>query len=233
MNGGRIRLMSAVADAYLDTHRRLTALAGELRDAELAAPVPACPGWSVKDTFAHLTGVAVDLVAGAGRVAAPDRTARQVSDRANASLSAVLDEWASVVDRLAELLAAAGSGLTAVAIDVWTHEQDLRNAIGRFGGRDAPGLRLTLKAAISADQRIQAAGLAPMHLVTGEKTWFLGADAVDGADVRLELEPYEAARMLMGRRTYQEMAAYPWVGDPTPYLPLLHQFTVPERSLGE
>ena len=225
--------MTSVADAYLDTYQRLTALAGGLTEAELASPVRACPGWSAQDTLAHLTGVAVDLVAGEGRVAAPDSTARHVSDRADDSQEAVLDEWAAVVDQLADLLAAAGSGLTAVAIDIWTHEQDIRNAIGKPGGRDAPGLQLTLKAAISADQRIQQAGLAPVHLVTGEKTWFLGNGARDGADVRLDLDPYEAARMLMGRRTYEEMAAYPWVGDPTPYLPMLHQFTVPEQSLGE
>ena len=225
--------MSAVAEAYLETYDRLTTLARELTDAELAAPVPACPGWSVRDTLAHLTGVAVDLVAGEGSVASPDSTARHISDRADDPVEAVLDEWAAVVDRLAELLAAAGSGLTAAAIDVWTHEQDMRNAIGRPGGRDAPGLGLTLKAAIAADQRIQQAGLAPMHLVTGDKTWFLGAGAHEGAGVRLELDPYEAARMLMGRRTYREMAAYPWEGDPAPYLPLLHQFTAPERSLEE
>ena len=126
-----------------------------------------------------------------------------------------------------------GLGATAVAIDAWTHEQDIRNAIDRPGGRDAPGLHLTLKAAVAADQRIQREGLPPMHLVTGDKTWFLGSNARRGADIRLVLDPYEAARMLLGRRTYEEMAAYPWTGDPTPYLPLLHQFTVPEESLGE
>jgi hypothetical protein len=145
----------------------------------------------------------------------------------------VLDEWAAAVEPLAELLRAAGSGLTAVAIDLWSHEQDVRNSVDKPGGREAPGTWLTLKAAVAADQKVRAAGLAPMHLITGEKVWFIGEGAREGAEVVLELEPYEAARMLMGRRTYEEMAAYPWVGDPAPYLPLIHQFTVPERSLDE
>jgi uncharacterized protein (TIGR03083 family) len=225
--------MSTVADAYLDTYERLIALVDELTAEELAVPVVACPGWSVKDTIGHLTGVAVDLVAGEGNVAASDSTARQVADRAEVPVAAALAEWAGAIEDLAALLTAAGSGLTAVAIDIWTHEQDIRNALGRPGGRDGPALQLALKAAVSADHKIQQAGLPPMHLVTGDKTWFLGSGARDGADVRLELEPYEAARMLLGRRTYEEMAAYPWVGDPTPYLPYLHQFTVPEQSLGE
>lgn len=225
--------MADVADVYLDTYERFSRLAGELTEDELEAPVVACPGWSAKDTIGHVTGIAVDLVAGQGQVADPDSTARQVEDRRSASIGEVLVEWSAAVGPLIELLRAAGSGLTAVAIDLWSHEQDVRNAIGRPGGRDAPGRDLTLKAAISADQRVRAKGLAPMHLVTGDKTWFLGEGAREGADIRLVLDPYEAARMLMGRRTYEEMAAYPWEGDSAPYLPLLHQFTVPERALGE
>lgn len=225
--------MADVADVYQDTYRRFSELAGDLSDEELAMPVVACPGWSAKDTIGHVAGIAVDLVEGHGQVAQSDSTARQVEERRDRSIGDVLSEWAEAVEPLVELLRAVGPGLTAVGIDVWSHEQDVRNAIGRLGGRDAAGRDLTLKAAVSADQRITAAGLPPMHLITGEKTWFLGAGAREGADVVLNLNPYEAARMLMGRRTYEEMAAYPWAGDSAPYLPLLHQFTVPEQALGE
>ena len=225
--------MADVADVYLDTYQRFSTLGADLTDDELATPVVACPGWSVKDTIGHVTGIAVDLVAGEGSVAAPDSTARQVEERRDRPMADVLAEWSGAVEPLVELLRAAGSGLTPVAIDLWSHEQDVRNSVGKPGGRAAPGVWLTLKAAVSADQKVRAAGLAPMRLITGEKVWFIGEGAREGADVALELDPYEAARMLMGRRTYEEMAAYPWVGDPTPYLPLIHQFTVPEQPLGE
>ena len=225
--------MADVAEVYLDTYHRFSGLAAQLTEAELSTPVVACPGWSAKDTIGHVTGVAVGLVAGAGEVAAPDSTERQVQERRDRPLQAILEEWAGAVGALTGVLQAAGSGLTAVGIDLWSHEQDVRNAVGKPGGRDAPGLWLTLKAAVSADQKVRTAGLPPMLLITGEKTWYLGDGAREGADVILDLDPYEAARMLMGRRTYDEIAAYPWVGDPASYLPLLHQFTVPERSLGE
>lgn len=225
--------MADGAEVYLGTYLRFAALAAELTEAELTTPVVACPGWSAKDTIGHVTGVAVDLVAGSGQVAAPDSTERQVQERRNQPIQAILDEWAGAVEPLADLLRAAGSGLTAVGIDLWSHEQDVRNAVGKSGGRDAPGMWLTLKAAVAADQKVRAAGVAPMQLITGEKTWYLGDGASEGAEVILNLDPYEAARMLMGRRTYEEIAAYPWVGDSAPYLPLIHQFTVPEQSLGE
>ncbi|MEE9184700.1 MAG: hypothetical protein V3U39_09530, partial [Acidimicrobiia bacterium] len=143
-------------------------------------------------------------------------------------------EWSAAVPPLVELLEQAGSGLTAVAIDVWTHEQDARNAVGQSGGRDGLGLAMALKAAIASDQAIQAVGLPPMQITTGDKTWYLGKEArqVDAA-VTLDVDPYEAARMLMGRRTYDEMRAFDWQGDPEPYLTYLHRFTVPEQSLGE
>jgi uncharacterized protein (TIGR03083 family) len=225
--------MADVADVYLDTYRRFSALATELTAEELALPVRACPGWSAKDTIGHVTGVAVGLVDGEAGVAGSDSTARQVEERRSRSISEVVAEWAGVVEELASMLRAVGSGLTAVGIDLWTHEQDVRNSVGHPGGRDAPGMALTLKAAVSADQKIRAAGLAPMLLITGDKTWYLGEGAREGAEVVLDLDPYEAARMMLGRRTYEEMAAYPWTGDPAPYLPLLHQFTVPESALGE
>jgi len=225
--------MADLADVYLDTYWRFSALVVQLTDDELAMPVLACPGWSAKDTVGHVTGIAADLVAGEGTVAAPDNTARQVEERRGRTIEVVLDEWAGAVEPLMELFASTGSGLTAVGIDLWSHEQDTRNAVGKPGGRDAPGLWLTLKAAVSADQKVRAAGLAPMRLITGDKVWFIGDGAREGADVILDLDPYEAARMLMGRRTYEEIAAYPWVGDSTPYLPHMHQFTVPETALGE
>ncbi len=45
--------MADVAVVYLDTYRRFSTLGAGLTEAELAMPVPACPGWSAKDTLGH------------------------------------------------------------------------------------------------------------------------------------------------------------------------------------
>ena len=227
-------MTNPVTEAYVETYERFSSWVETLDEELLSAPVVACPGWSVKDLVGHVTGVAVDLRNEREGVAQPDSTARHVQQRQDKSIAEVLEEWAAAVPPVVELLEQAGSGLTAVAIDVWTHEQDARNAVGHSGGRDGLGRGMTLKAAIASDQAISAVGLPPMQIHTGDKTWYLGKGAREvEAAVTLKVDPYEAARMLMGRRTYDEMRALDWQGDPEPYLAYLHRFTVPEQSLGE
>ena len=228
-------MTNAVAGAYLETYERFTSWAAGLDDEALATNVPACPDWSVKDLVGHVTGIAVEL----GKeysdgVADADSTARQVAERKGASIAQVLEEWAGALPRLLELLEESGPNFTALAIDIWTHEQDARNAVGQLGGREGLGRAMALKAAIGSDQEISAAGLPPMQIYTGDKTWYLGKNARQSDPaITLKLDSYEAARMLMGRRTYDEIRALDWNGDPEPYLQYLHRFTVPEQSLGE
>jgi hypothetical protein len=52
-----------VAELYRDGRERLLALGAELGAADAARPVPACPDWTVKDLYAHLAGVAADVLA--------------------------------------------------------------------------------------------------------------------------------------------------------------------------
>ena len=54
----------AVDVAYRTARLRAAAWARGLTPEQAATPVPALPGWSVKDTFAHLAGLAADVVAG-------------------------------------------------------------------------------------------------------------------------------------------------------------------------
>jgi len=229
-------MTNPVAAAYLETYERMVPWLASLDEEALSTQVPACPGWSVKDLVGHLTGIAVELGSEDVEtgIADADSTARQVADRADSSISEVLDEWARALPRLLEIVEVAGSSLTALAIDIWTHEQDARNAVGQSGGREGLGRAMALKSAIASDQAVTAVGLPPMQIDTGDKIWYLGKDAreVDPA-VTLTVDAYEAARMLMGRRTYDEMRALHWKGDPEPYLTFLHRFTVPEQSLAE
>ncbi len=70
-------LPADLAWLYRDTRERLTSLVSGLDEAALAAPVPTCPGWRVRDVVAHLAAIVEDALA--GRLTGPPRRSRQPS----------------------------------------------------------------------------------------------------------------------------------------------------------
>ena len=83
----------SIGALYADGRGRISDLVSGLGE-EAAAPVPACPQWSVHDVVAHLTGVCADILAGniAG-VATDPWTDAQVCARRDRSVEEVLAEW--------------------------------------------------------------------------------------------------------------------------------------------
>lgn len=70
----------ALSQLYEDSRARLLALVTALDERGLDAPVPACPGWRVRDVVAHLTAVAEDVLE--GRLTGPpteEQSAAQVA----------------------------------------------------------------------------------------------------------------------------------------------------------
>src|SRR5438874_1252993 len=53
----------SIGALYADGRGRISDLVSGLGE-EAAAPVPACPQWSVHDVVAHVTGVCADILAG-------------------------------------------------------------------------------------------------------------------------------------------------------------------------
>ena len=93
---------------------------------------PATPEWRVHDLLAHLSGVAADIVQGnlAG-VATDPWTAKQVEARRDWTLEQLLGAWdedGSAVDATIDGLPPGTFG--QLLFDTWTHEQDLRGALG-------------------------------------------------------------------------------------------------------
>jgi uncharacterized protein (TIGR03083 family) len=155
----------------------------------------ACPGWSVKDQVSHVTGVE-QWLSGAPlpRVQLPDYGhVRSDFDRVTESMvemrrrmlgTKVVDELEGVLaKRLTQLgdpeltmetpikgpigVAPAGDVLRMRILDIWTHEQDIREALGRPGDLDAPGAAVFLDALCSAMPRLVAknAGIEPGNVV--------------------------------------------------------------------
>ena len=50
--------------AWRDAFDRVCALVERLDAAELAATVPACPDWTVRDLLSHMVGLGADVLAG-------------------------------------------------------------------------------------------------------------------------------------------------------------------------
>jgi len=156
-----VDLLTIYVDAWSDTAARVVTLCRELSAAEWSRPTD-CPGWSVRDVVAHLAaieselsgGVPTDGVGDEGTVS-PAYTQAGVAARAGRTAGQLVDELAAAVS-------ARGDGrrvtpprglswdletlLRNRVIDMWVHEQDIRRAVGRPGGLDSPGARVTTTA---------------------------------------------------------------------------------------
>jgi uncharacterized protein (TIGR03083 family) len=199
-----------LARLYRDTRERLTALVAGLDDRSLATPVPACPGWQVQDVVAHLAAIVEDALA--GRLTGPPsdaETAVQVARYKGRPMTRTLTEWTAAAPQFEEVISA--FDIPPAVIDVASHEQDIRGALGLPGARDTEAVR-------------QMAG----WLLTGLRTPVPVRVTVEDAEFRIgqDGEPalglrttrYEAFRWRMGRRSRDQLAALDWSGDPAPVL---------------
>jgi uncharacterized protein (TIGR03083 family) len=129
-----------LAGLYRETRLRLTELVSGLDAAALATAVPACPGWAVRDVVAHLTAVAEDAVAGKLTGPPPDEvTAAQVARLADVDVPGLLDRWAVATQQFEHRIDA--FKVWPAVIDVASHEQDIRGALGMPGARDTAAIR--------------------------------------------------------------------------------------------
>ena len=127
-------------DHWAATQQSMTTLGRDLTDEQAELVVPACPEWTVRQVFAHQAGVAADILGGRLEGVTTDPwTDRQVTERADRSLTEILDEWDADAPRLLEAMAPLGDAVDSrMVIDIWTHEQDVRGAVGRAGNRSGP-----------------------------------------------------------------------------------------------
>ncbi|URN09983.1 maleylpyruvate isomerase family mycothiol-dependent enzyme [Actinomadura madurae] len=159
--------MQANTAAYEQTIRSALALAGTLGEADWDRPTE-CPGWTVKDQFAHLAGVEHDLLGDpAPEVELPEfehvrndfGRYLEIAVHARRPVPGpdVAAELADVLERrLAQLPGLDPDKIVMCpdgregpysrlmkfrAMDCWTHEQDIRRAVGRPGNLDAPAAR--------------------------------------------------------------------------------------------
>lgn len=229
----RLLPISDAAAAYRLVYGRVDALIrGRAEVAELT--VPACPAWTIRQTVAHLAGIAQDIVSlNMEKKGADFWTQTQVDRLGEHSIDELLDLWGKMIDPATATLALAPQASACqLVFDTLTHEHDIRGALSEVGSRTgdlafevALGFSTTM-----GDQFIRHAGLPALRLITPTVgSVQLGDPHTARGQVALNISDFEALRALGGRRSIRQLLALPWHGDPTNLLPafthLLPAFT--------
>lgn len=170
----------ALSAGYRSGRERLSAYVIGLTDEQLATPVPACPGWTVKETFCHVVANPIDGMAGRiNGVPTDEFTADQIARFRDHTVVELVDLWvgASAIDAVIEQV---GPPMAPIVIDMHTHEQDIRLALG-----DPVLQELPVVAAMAAT----------------------GRELTGASD---EIGDVELMRARLGRRSAAQVAAWPW-----------------------
>ena len=188
-----------LVDAYAHTVQNVIDLGRTMRPDD-AARATDCPGWTVLDQIAHVASTEA-MVAGEPepdvdvshhthvRHAFGVRVEKYVESRRGRDPEEVLDE---LEERLAERLTVYRAGadwaerevpgpfghttwgelLAVRTFDIWMHEQDVREALGRPGGLDTGAAALTVSRLFALLPRIVAkdAGVEPGNAVVLDLT---------------------------------------------------------------
>lgn len=191
-----------IARLYVDAQRSFVALFESLDPDDLAKPVPCSPEWTVRDVLSHAAGVTDDIANGRIDGAATDPwTAAQVERWRDTDAADLIAQWNGQIEGIAAALESFGE--FRPVFDTYTHEQDIRGAVGRPGNRDS-----------------ELVGLMVNGLGRQSFTRPLTLNFEDGATVELsgEGEPitltgisrYEYVRSRLGRRSPEQVREYDW-----------------------
>jgi uncharacterized protein (TIGR03083 family) len=204
------------AEVYTAVAGRLLELASKLSEPQQDTVPAPTPEWTVADTYCHLAGATADFLdehlEGMGT---PAWTAAQIAARAGRSLSEVCAEWASRFPLLATRMATDPNLLPRLALDYWTHEQDIRVAVGLRPLREDPATAFMADTLLNARQRRYTGARGPTVRVIASDG---PADIVLGVgepEVMLSANSFELLRMVNSRRSLAQWLAADWTGGDT------------------
>lgn len=207
-----------LAHLYRDTRERLCDLVLGLDDSKLATPVPACPGWSVTEVLYHLLAVVEDVMAGKlTRPPTDAETAAQVDRHRGTPVRTIAETWAELAPPFEELIA--GAAVWPAVLDVATHEQDIRGALGRPGARDTEVVRVGAEALV--------AWMRPsvrLRVVCEDFDTEVGVEHAQSPALVLRTTRFETFRWRLGRRSRSQVENFDWSGDPASAMDQLFVF---------
>lgn len=199
--------MARYAAIYQEAQGRVRILVNN-QNANL--PVPTCPGWTVKDVVAHLTGVFDDFRRGNMENAASDEwTAAQVESRKTRSLADIGAEWHTLVHTYPAVFRHEYVG--NLVTDLICHEFDIRGAIGNREARYLLDIRTSAIYFLNGvDHALRQENLPALRIQVEDKALTVGEGEPEGT---VTLSWFELFRTVSGRRSRSQVEALPWEGD--------------------
>ena len=244
--------MAEIVDLYEQLRNDISEFVTGLTPEELDTPVPATPGWTIRQVVTHLAADATYLISGDfpreffeafgdedAVVTLNDWTARQLDERKDRSLEEILQEWKASATELTAMMRGEQDwpeGILPFAdrvllTDAAVHQQDIFGALGIERARDGAPIKIALSGYIvTMGWRLAPAGISPLRFDLGEKSYMAG-DGEPGATVRGDR--WEFFRAMSGRRSPDQIAAYDWDGDSKPYIPYFYPYGIRRESLVE
>ncbi len=215
--------------AYRDSRENITGLLGD-RPGSAAVPVPACPGWTVRDVVGHLLEVCRTVAADA-----PGNLWEVPHADPDGGLGELLAEW-SRLDGPVEHVVTTAPQLrhTMLMMDAFTHELDLRGALGVPVVTDHPSYPSSLDLVVRGfANAVRTHGLPAVRIEAPGAAWTAG----DGEPAAvLRGHRHDLLRTLTGRRSLAQIASLAWSAAPEPWLAAFtwgpfHPPTVPVEAV--
>jgi uncharacterized protein (TIGR03083 family) len=244
--------MPDVVEVYHHARQDLCDFLQSRSEEELATEVPACPGWTIKDTVAHLSGVAADSAAGSvpeglmnvwvdesARGLLNEWTEGQVADRRSLSLEEIATRWekdstdlVSMIQGKTQLPEGAPPFPDRVLItDLAAHTQDIYGALGLQRDREGVPVKLGLSSYIATlDIRLKMSGRPAVQIDAGERQWVAGEGEPQAT---VKGTRFELFRALSGRRGIDQLRELPWVGDPEAFVDMFYPYGLRTEPIEE
>lgn len=222
------------------------------RATELDRPVPATPGWRVRDVLSHLVGDVECILRGdfpreffrsfgdTDAIAElNDWTHTHLEARSGRSLDEIVAEWDELTPSLVSVLRGETEWPERVTqfadrvlvTDLGVHKHDLFGAFGVKSDREGPAVKIGSATYVAAlNLRLQLENAPALAIEASGKRWVAGGDE---PAVTLRTDRFELFRALSGRRSLDQLRSYEWDGDPEPFLGYFYPYGLREESLVE
>lgn len=204
--------MTDYETAYRELRERVTELLSDRPDRELEQVAPATPAWRVRDVVSHMGGVCDDITTGnMDGVASDAWTQAQVDKRADWPFAKILDDWTEHATTIEPQMNAFGQPIGQMVFDAWTHEQDVRGALGVVGGRDSTAMEISWEWFVETNRAVAASEPGALLLITEAGETHLGGGEPVGT---VRTSRFEFLRAATGRRSRAQLQRFDSDGVP-------------------